>query len=400
MEETVLQPSEPAPNGQAKSAQNPASASSAAFDALEKKLLYPEGINQKFDQYSDVIRTVSAAEKIFFAQNLGVMLKSGLSASRSFRTLALQSQNPKFQRAMIRITRAVEKGDPIAAALEQFPKIFSPIFVNMVRAGEKAGQLEQVLQELTSQLKRSNELRQKVRGAMMYPTAVLIAMVLIGSGMIIFVIPKLLAIFEEVDAELPLPTRILILVSDTINEYILFVGPLAVLGAVALTYLVRRGPLKGPWHGLLLKLPVIAAIAVKINLAKIARTLSSLLATDMPIVDSFRLTAGVVGNVHYQASLLRIGAAVEKGETVASAMARYAKLYPPIAQQMVQVGEETGAVDEILGQLAQFYEEDVSQTMESLPTIIEPILILVLGGAVGAMAVSVIMPMFSLANAV
>ena len=396
----MLQPSAPAPKEQAKSAQNPGSASAAAFDALEKKLLYPEGINQKFDRYSDVIRTVSAAEKIFFAQNLGVMLKSGLSASRSFRTLALQSQNPKFQRAMIQITRAVEKGDPIATALEQFPGIFSPIFVNMVRAGEKAGQLEQVLKELTDQLKRSNQLRQKVRGAMMYPAAVLIAMVLIGSGMIIFVIPKLLAIFEEVDAELPLPTRILILVSNAINEYILFVGPLTVLGAVALTYLARRGPLKDPWHGLLLKLPVIAAIAVKINLAKIARTLSSLLKTDMPIVDSFKLTAGVGGNVRYQASLLQIGVAVEKGETVASAMARYPKLYPPIAQQMVQVGEETGAVDEILGQLAQFYEEDVSQTMESLPTIIEPILILVLGGAVGAMAVAVIMPMFSLANAV
>lgn len=376
------------------------SASAGAFEALEKKLLYPQGINQKFDQWSDILRSVSPAEKIFFAQNLGVMLKSGLAASRAFRTLALQSQNPKFQRALVQITRAVEKGEPIATALAQYPSIFSPIFANMIRAGEKAGQLEQVLAELTDQLKRSHELRQKVRGALMYPTAVLIAMVGIGTGMIIFVIPKLLAIFEEVNAELPLPTRILIGISDFVNAYLLFLAPVVIGVAGGLVYFTRSGPLQLLWHRIILAMPIIAAIAVKINLAKIARTLSSLLATDMPIVDSFKLTAGVVANVEYRSSLIAVAAAVEKGETVSASLAHYERLYPPIAQQMVEVGEETGEIAEILGQLAQFYEEDVRQTMESLPTIIEPILIVVLGGAVGAMAISVIMPMFSLANAV
>ena len=150
---------------------------------------------------------------------------------------------------------------------------------------------------------------------------------------------------------------------------------------------------------MILMTPIIKKIAVKINLAKISRTLSSLLATDMPIVDSFKLTYGVIKNVEYKNSLLEIASTVEKGETIASQLLKYEKLYPPVAHQMIQVGEETGEISNILNQLAEFYEDDVKQTMESLPTIIEPILIISLGAAVGGMAVAVILPMFSLANA-
>lgn len=374
-------------------------ASGGAFEALEQKILNPEGINAKFDKWTDFSRTVAEDEKIFFTQNLGVMLKSGLSASRALRTLTLQSGNPKFQRALARLTRAVEKGQPIATAMEAYPKIFSPIFVNMIRAGEKAGQLEKVLKELTDQLKRSHELRAKVKGAMMYPMVVMIAMALIGAGMLIFVIPKLLAIFEEVNAELPLPTRVLIAISNGINEHILLYGPVFVLAVGGLLYAARRGPGQKIWHALILRMPVISKIAVKINLAKVARTLGSLMATDMPVVDSLKLTGGVVSNVHYRATLVAIAGQVEKGKTMSSELANFGKLYPPIAVQMIQVGEETGEIGSILIQLAEFYEEDVKQTMESLPTIIEPIMILVLGGAVGGMAIAVIMPMFSLANA-
>ncbi|MDP3995467.1 MAG: type II secretion system F family protein [bacterium] len=373
---------------------------SGAFEAVEQRLLNPQGINAQFDKWTDFSRRVSEDEKIFFTQNLGVMLKSGLSASRALRTLTLQSSNPKFQRALAQLTRSVEKGQTIAQAMEAFPRIFPPLFVNMVRAGEQAGQLERVLTELTIQLKRSHELRSKVRGAMMYPTVVLVAMVLIGAGMLIFVIPNLLGVFEEVNAELPVPTRVLIGISNFVNEYILILGPLAVMIVGGLIYTTRKGPGQALWHRTILSLPILAPIAVKINLAKVARTLGSLMATDMPIVDSLKLAGGVVGNVAYRSSLETIAGQVEKGTTISAGLGQYQKLYPPIAQQMVQVGEETGEIGNILLQLADFYEEDVSQTMDTLPTIIEPLMILVLGGAVGAMAIAVIMPMFSLANAV
>jgi len=375
-------------------------ASPGAFEALEQKILNPQGINTQFDVWTDFARNVKEEEKIFFTQNLGVMLKSGLSASRALRTLTLQSSNPKFQRALAQVTRAVEKGNPIAKAMEAFPKIFPPIFINMIHAGEKSGQLERVLKELTIQLKNSHELKAKVKGAMMYPIVVMVAMVGIGAGMLIFVIPKLLGIFEEVNAELPLPTRILITISNTLNDHILIFGPAFMLLVGALIYATRTGTGQRIWHGMILKTPIIKGIALKINLAKVARTLGSLMATDMPIVDSLKLTGGVVSNVRYRASLAAIAGQVEKGKTISSELANFGGLYPPVTVQMVQVGEETGEIGNILIQLAEFYEEDVKQTMESLPTIIEPIMILILGGAVGGMAIAVIMPMFSLANAI
>ncbi|MDZ4221313.1 MAG: type II secretion system F family protein, partial [Patescibacteria group bacterium] len=181
MQETTSAPQPRAPmqaNEQKKTALS-GGTQSGAFEAVEQRLLNPQGINAQFDKWTDFSRRVSEDEKIFFTQNPGVMLKSGLSASRALRTLTLQSSNPKFQRALAQLTRSVEKGQTIAQAMEAFPRIFPPLFVNMVRAGEQAGQLERVLTELTIQLKRSHELRSKVRGAMMYPTVVLVAMVLI-----------------------------------------------------------------------------------------------------------------------------------------------------------------------------------------------------------------------------
>ncbi|MBU2575551.1 type II secretion system F family protein [Patescibacteria group bacterium] len=374
--------------------------SNPAFDALEKKFLYPEGINQKFDLLVDHIRSVPNEEKIFFTQNLSVMLKSGLSASRAFRTLTLQANNPKFKRALIQITRSVEKGKQISESMKLFPKIFSSIFISMIEAGEISGQLENVLKELTEQLKRSYELKNKIKGALMYPMAILIAMTVIGTGMIVFVIPKLTSIFSEMDAELPLPTKILISVSTTVNSYIFIFAPAVIVLIGLLIYLTRKGLGQKIWHKIILSFPVINKISVKINLAKISRTLSSLLATDMPIVKSLELTSNVVKNAYYRDSLIIMSKQVEQGVTISSQMPQFGKIYPPVVQQMIQVGEETGEISNILNQLAEFYEEDVSTTMESLPSLIEPILIVILGSAVGGMAIAVIMPMFSLSSAI
>lgn len=370
------------------------------FEKIEKKYLYPEGINEKFDLFLDRIRGVSNEEKIFFTQNLGVMLKSGLSASRSLRTLSMQTENPKFKRILIKITKKIEKGESISDSMKNFPQTFSQVFVSMIKAGEASGQLENVLEELTRQLKKSHELKNKVKGALLYPAAVFIAMTLMGIGMIIFVIPKLTAVFKEMNTDLPLPTKILISISSGLNEYIYIVAP-CVFGFVGFLYwITRKGAGQFIWHKIILSMPIVADIAVKINLAKISRTLSSLMSTDMPIVQSINLTSKVITNAHYKNSLLRMSSDLEQGRTISSQMEKYPKLYPPIAHQMMQVGEETGEISSILNQLAQFYEEDVSNTMNSMPSIIEPILILVLGGAVGAMAVAIIMPMYSLANAV
>ncbi|OIO48867.1 MAG: hypothetical protein AUJ34_02250 [Parcubacteria group bacterium CG1_02_41_12] len=371
-----------------------------SFEELERKILYPKSINQKFDLWIDPVRPISDEEKIFFIQNLSIMLKSGLSASRSFRALTLQAANPKFKRVLAKVTRSVEKGLPIAQSMSEHPKVFSHIFISMIQAGEQSGKLEKVLTELSTQMKRSHDLKSKVKGALMYPMAILISMVAIGSGMIIFVIPKLTAVFSEMNAELPVPTKILIAVSNGANKYALIIVPIIIISIGLLVYVTRKGKGQKIWHKIILLMPVVGSIAIKINLAKIARTLSSLLATDMPIVISLKLTANTIKNALYRESLMIMSINVEQGKTMASQMPQFKKLYPPVAHQMVQVGEETGEISNILAQLAEFYEEDVSNTMNSLPSLIEPILIVTLGAAVGAMAIAVIMPMFSLANAV
>ncbi|PIQ78973.1 MAG: hypothetical protein COV79_04655 [Parcubacteria group bacterium CG11_big_fil_rev_8_21_14_0_20_41_14] len=371
-----------------------------SFEELERKILYPKSINQKFDLWIDPVRPIPDEEKIFFIQNLSIMLKSGLSASRSFRALTLQAANPKFKRVLAKVTRSVEKGLPIAQSMSEHPKVFSHIFISMIQAGEQSGKLEKVLTELSTQMKRSHDLKSKVKGALMYPMAILISMVAIGSGMIIFVIPKLTAVFSEMNAELPVPTKILIAVSNGANKYALIIVPIIIISIGLLVYVTRKGKGQKIWHKIILLMPVVGSIAIKINLAKIARTLSSLLATDMPIVISLKLTANTIKNALYRESLMIMSINVEQGKTMASQMPQFKKLYPPVAHQMVQVGEETGEISNILAQLAEFYEEDVSNTMNSLPSLIEPILIVTLGAAVGAMAIAVIMPMFSLANAV
>lgn len=375
-------------------------AGGADFAAVERQYLSPSSFNERFDLLLDPIRRVSTEEKIFFTQNLGVMFKSGLSASRALRTLALQTTNPKFKRILFKLFRSVEKGGTIAKSMEPYPSVFPPLFVNMVRAGESAGQLEEVLIELTRQMKKSHQLAKKVQGALMYPAAILIAMLGIGGAMVVFVIPKLTSIFSELNTALPLPTRILIGTTDWINANLILVGPLVIGLAVGLVYATRTRRGKSVWHWLILHMPIVHTIAKKINLAKMSRTLGAMLKTDMPIVDSLNLTASVIKNVHYQNSLRAMSTQIEKGKTVSSELARSPKLYPPVVQQMVLVGEETGEIASILSQLADFYEEDVSQTMDSLPSLIEPVLIIIMGAAVGGMAVAIILPMFSLSQSV
>ena len=342
------------------------------------------------------LNRVKTVEKIFFTQNLQVMVKAGLSVSVSLKTLAQQTSNKFFQTVLMDLYQRVDKGNSLADSLALYPKVFPELFVNMVRAGEKSGKLEDVLLQLTVQIRKSHTLIAKVRGAMTYPVIVITAMVGIAIAMIVFVIPKITGMFEEVNATLPLPTRILIALSDFMIANGLWVGIGFVVLIIAFFRLIRTKKGSYIWHGLLLKLPIIAPILRKINLAKFSRTFSSLLKTDIPVVQSFQITASTLGNSHYRRAVENAAERVKKGVQIATILAEYPKLFPPLVVQMVSVGEETGTIDTILDELAIFYEEDVDRTMSNLTTILEPILILILGAGVGSLAVSIILPIYTL----
>lgn len=343
---------------------------------------------------------VPLKEKLMFIRHLGVMLKAGIPLSASLKTLSEQAENKLFAKIISDISSAVERGVSLAESLKPHKKIFGELFINMVESGELSGKLEEVLDQLYIQMKKQHELISKVKGAMTYPAVIIFAMAGIGTFMMVVVVPKITEMFKDFSAELPLPTRIIIALSDFIAANGLFVGLGFIILIIIFVQILRTQKGKYYFQALLLKLPIISPIIKKINLARFARTISSLLKTDIMIIKSFQITASILGNLHYRAALNEMAEKIKKGGQINEVIKNYPKLFSPVIVQMILVGEQTGQLDTVLAELADFYENEVSQTMDSLPSIIEPLLILILGLGVGAMAVAIIMPMYSLTEAI
>ncbi len=367
-----------------------------ASEEKAKKINIMSSINGVLEKFS----RIPISEKLFFVQNLGIMLKAGISLSVALKTLARQTNNKRFAKIIAEISKNVEKGVSFTESLKPHEKIFGQLFINMVESGEISGKLEEVLKRLHIQFKKNHELVAKVKGALTYPAVILLVMIGMGIFMMISVVPSIAAMFKDLNAELPFATKMLIKLSESLVAH----GALYLIGAVVLILIIVQAAKtkKGKYffHGLLLKLPIFSTIIKKINLARFARTISSLLKTDIMIIKSLQITANVLGNVYYRDALNEMSVKIKKGGTINEVIANYEKLFPPIVTQMIAVGEETGELDFILEELAEFYEGEVDQTMNNLPSIIEPVLILVLGSAVGGMAVAIIMPMYSLSSAI
>lgn len=357
-------------------------------------------VNSKIDVWLLKFSSVPAKEKLFFLRNLGVMLKAGISLSAALKTLAKQTSSKKLKNILSEVSLKVEKGDSLHEALKPYEKIFGELFINMIEAGEVSGKLEEVLGQIYIQSKKSYELKSKIRSALAYPVIVLVAMLGIGSFMIVFIVPKITDMFRGFSAELPLPTKILIGVSDAIVNNGALSAVIFVLALAGIIQTLRTRTGKYYFQYLMLRTPMFSPIIKKINLANFARTLSSLLKTDIMIIKSFQIAASVSGNLHYRSALSEIGEKIRKGGKISDTLSSYEILFPPLVSQMVAVGEETGELDSILEELAIFYEEEVTQVMETLPSLIEPLLILVMGCGIGAMAVAIIMPMYSLTTAI
>jgi len=365
----------------------------SAEEAKEnKKQSSLDGVFQKLN----FLKRVSQKEIIFFAQNLQVMIRSGLALDRSLHTLAEQSTNTKLKAILNDLAKNTEMGVALNESIKKYQRIFGAITVNMIKAGEVSGRLEDVLLQIYVQIKKNHEMKSKIKAAMIYPIIVIIAMIVIGVIMFIFVIPKITSLFDQMEAELPIATKILITVSNfTVhNGWIIFLIFFVAVSVFIASF--RNKKILYFYHSLALRLPIFGEIIKKINLAKFSRTISSLIKTDIPIVKTMQLTSQVLGNVVYKNALSESAKDLESGASLTDILKRYPKLFPPIIIQMSMAGEETGSLDEILGEIASFYEDEIDQIMKTLPSIIEPILILILGVAVAGMAVAILMPMYSL----
>ena len=312
------------------------------------------------------IGTISSKDKIFFVQNLQVMIRSGLPLDRSLKTLAEQTSNMRFKKIISNLASDTEKGISFGVSLAKHRKVFGDLFINMVEAGEVSGRLEDVLKQIYIQIKKMHELKTRIISAMTYPVIVTVAMVLIGIGMMIFVVPKITGLFDKMSADLPVATRFLINISNFIVNNGILSAIAAISAIVFVVVTLRMKKTKFIYHYIFLRIPIFGPIVKKVNLAKFSRTLSSLIITDIPIVKSFEITAQILGNLWYRQSLLDSVENVKGGESLTDVLKKYPKYYPPVIVQMTAAGEETGTVDEVLGELASFYEDEIDQINQFL----------------------------------
>ena len=351
------------------------------------------------DSFFDRFRVVSLTDKLLFTRNLQVMVAAGIPLPKAIDILSAQAKSGSFRKVLLEIKKEVVEGQSLSGAMGNYPAVFPELFTNMIKVGEESGTLEQVLQQLTLQLERSHELRSKIFGALMYPAVVISAMLGVGTLMLIVVIPQLAATFRELEVPLPLTTSAIILLGTSLAKFWYIAFPVLFSILFLAFRLIKTKPGKRVFDAFILKAPLFGGITQKLNAALMTRTLSSLIASGVPIVRSLEITSKVLGNMYFQDSLEVCAQRVGKGEKLSAALKSYERLYPIVVVQMVEVGEETGETGNILAKLADFYEEEVEQVTKNLTSIIEPILMLIIGAVVGFFAISMIQPIYGMLSA-
>lgn len=346
-------------------------------------------------KFFDRFRSVPLKEKMVFARNLAVMISSGLTVSRAIRSLSVQTKNATFKKILTEVHDEIESGKTLSESLAKYPSVFSELFTSMVSVGEVSGNLEMVLDILALQLEKENDLRSKVKGALMYPAVIVVAMIGIGILMLTYILPKITGVFQDMDVELPKTTLFIIAVSDFIRNHVIVSVGLVVVAVLAVKFFYGTPQGKRFFHYLQLRSPIIGNIVVKVNCARFARIYSSLLKSGVSVVDALKIVSGTLSNVYYRDVLREAIDSIQKGTELSKVIAAHETEFPVLVSQIIEVGEETGKTESVLQRLAEFYEEEVSQITKNMSSIIEPILMLLIGGAVGFFAIAMLQPMYS-----
>ncbi len=357
-----------------------------------KELVAEQTISVKF---FDRFTSVPLKEKMVFTRNLAVMVSSGLTVSRAIRNLSVQTQNKAFKKILLSVYDEVQAGRTLADGMAKYPRVFNELFVNMISVGEISGNLEEILDILALQLEKEHDLLSKVRGALIYPSVIVVAMIGIAVLMLTYILPQIIGVFKDMDVKLPATTLFIMAMSDFLrNNAILSTG--IFVGAIVGTKLFAgTAPGKRFFALTFLYLPIVGGIIIKVNCARFARIYSSLLKSGIPVVHGLTIVSKTLGNVYYKDALAEAIAEVQKGVELSKIIAKYPHIFPILVTQILEVGEETGKTEVVLQRLAEFYEEEVSQITKNMSSIIEPILMLLIGGGVGFFAVAMLQPMYS-----
>ncbi len=343
---------------------------------------------------------VSAKEKILMTRNLQVMTSTGLSVVKIFDILSVQTKNKNFKKALLDIKEKINKGTAMSEALAEYPDIFSELFLSMVRVGEEAGTLEDVLKDLAVQLEKEHELKSKVQAAMIYPAIIVLTMIGVGIVVVTVVIPKLNMFFSTIEADLPIYTRIVLGSGNFAAKNWLFLLITPFILAFIIFTLLKTKQGKRFIDTVLLKIPFFSTLIKENDCAILIRSLSSLISSGVPLLKSLEISANLMGNHYFKEAVESAGEKIKKGESLSSALMIEKNLFPFGMVEMIKVGEETGKSSDILKKLAEFYEQEVVSATEKISTVIEPVLIVILGVVVGIFAISIIQPMYSSLSAI
>mgnify|MGYP001191486372 CR=1 FL=1 len=379
-----------------------ASSKEALIESLHKQGLRPLVVKQKSNRgnISFGKPKVKLKDMVMFTRQLSTMVSAGVPLTRSLTTLQEQTENKYFKTVIGGITKDVESGITIGDAMAKYPNVFSEVYVNMVKAGEAGGILDEILKRLASQVEQEASMKKKIKSAMTYPVVIGSIAVIAFFGLMIFVMPKMGKIIKDLggpDAKLPVYSQFLLDLSGYMQKYAVFIF-IALGVAIFFTRRYIRTPNgKFKFHMLMLRTPIIKEILIKIAVARFARTFASLMSAGVSVLDALQVTGGAIGNKVLQKELEEASKEVKNGKPLSEPMAA-SKYFPPIVSQMLAIGEETGQIDTILVKIADFYEEEVATTIDGLSSIIEPIMIIAIGAMVGVIAASVMGPISSLSK--
>ncbi len=343
------------------------------------------------------LRRVSPKDVVIFSRQLSVMISASVSIVRSLRTAARQTANPKLHEILLDVANEVEGGVRLSDAFNKHASVFGTFYVNLIRSGETSGKLDEVLQYLADQEEKDYDLRQRVRGAMTYPVFVLVMLFVVGAVMMIFVVPKLTDVLKESGVALPITTRMLIGVSDFFVHYWYVVFGTA-FGAVFGVRAAYRTPIgKRTLDAFVLRIPIFGSLLKRIYITRITHSLATLIEGGVDMVTSLKVVSGVVGNETYREGLVQMVQEVAAGNSMTTVW-KNRKEIPDMVTQMVSIGEETGKLQQVLTRLTDFYTREINASVANLSTAVEPIIMVIMGVAVGGLVAAIILPMYTLAQ--
>jgi type IV pilus assembly protein PilC len=342
---------------------------------------------------------VDEKEIVIFTRQFATMIDAGLPLVQCLEILASQQENKVFKKALVEIRQSVEGGMTFAAALKQHPKVFTSLYANMVEAGETGGILDTILNRLAAYMEKAMALKGKVKSAMIYPSTIVSVAMVVVVFLLVFVIPTFKSMFEGFGAALPLPTEIVLALSNIVRKYFLYAVAVIIAAIVGLKMWYKTAGGKLAVDSFMLKTPVFGILIRKVAVAKFTRTLGTLISSGVAILDGLDITARTAGNRVVELAVQRTRASIAEGKTIAEPL-KASGVFPPMVVQMISVGEATGALDTMLGKIADFYDEEVDTAVANLTALLEPMLMVFLGIVIGGVVVAMYLPIFKLVTVV